>query len=104
MIDAELDLLTDVDQHLFIEEGIRERVPMGSHQYTQVNVPDIENYNASKRNSYIMYFYTSNLYGWTMLQPLLWFQMAHRQVNGRIRFYDGVWWEFKAIYFQVWFG
>ena len=32
MTDVELDLLTDIDQHLFIEEGIRGGVAMISHR------------------------------------------------------------------------
>ena len=39
MIDVELDLLTDIDQHLFIEEGIRGGMAMISHQYAQANSP-----------------------------------------------------------------
>ena len=44
MMDVELDLLTDIDQHLFIEEGIRRGGggEMISHQYTQANVPGLE--------------------------------------------------------------
>ena len=30
----------------------------------------MENYDASKRNSYIMYLGANNLYGWAMSQPL----------------------------------
>ena len=33
IMDGELDLLSDIDQHLFIEEGISGRVAMISHQY-----------------------------------------------------------------------
>ena len=43
MTHLELDLLTDIDQHLFIEEGIRGEGVMISHQYAQVNAPDMEN-------------------------------------------------------------
>ena len=32
IMDVELDLLTDIDQHLFIKEGIRGRVAMIIHQ------------------------------------------------------------------------
>ena len=70
MADLELDLLTDIDQHLFIEEGIRGGVAMISHQYARANAPGMENYNASKCNSYIMYLDANNLYGWVMSQPL----------------------------------
>ena len=70
MTDMELDLLTDIDQHLFIEEGIRRGVAMISYWYTRVNTPGMENYDASKRNNYIMYLDANNLYGWAMSQPL----------------------------------
>ena len=37
MIDVELDLRTDIDQHLFIEKGIKGGVVMISHGYAQAN-------------------------------------------------------------------
>ena len=43
---------------------------MISHRYARANARDMENYDASKRNSYIMYLDTNNLYGWAMSQPL----------------------------------
>ena len=70
MTDVELDLLTDIDQHLFIEEGIRGGVAMISHRYARANAPDMENYDSSKGNSYIMYLDANNLYGWAMSQLL----------------------------------
>ena len=70
MKDVELDLITDTDQHLFIEEGIRGEMTMISHRQTRANVPGMENYYASKRNRYIMYLDANNLYGWAMSQPL----------------------------------
>ena len=63
MMDVELDLLTDIDQHLFIEEGIRRGVAMISYRYARVNTPGMENYDASKHNNYIMYLDANNLYG-----------------------------------------
>ena len=67
----ELDLLTNIDQQLFIEEGIREGVAMISHQYTQANAPGMENYNANKRSNYIMHLDANILCGWARSQPLL---------------------------------
>ena len=69
-MDMELDLLTYIDQHLFIKEGIRGGVSVTSHQYAQANASGMENYDTSKRNSYIMYLDANNLYGWAMSQPL----------------------------------
>ena len=63
MIDAEMDLFNIIDQQLFIEEEIREWVAMINHQYVRANAPGIENYDASKRNSYLMYLDANNLYG-----------------------------------------
>ena len=73
MIDRELDLLSDIDQHqhLFIEEEIRRAVAMISHQYARVKAPGKENYEANRHNSYIMYLDANNFYGWVMSQPLL---------------------------------
>ena len=51
MTDVELDLLIDIDQHLFIEEGIRGGVAMVSHRYARANAPGMENYDSSKHNS-----------------------------------------------------
>ena len=70
MTDVELELLTDIDQHLFIEERIRGGVAMISHRYARANAPGMENYDASKRNSYIMHLDANNLYGWAISQPL----------------------------------
>ena len=71
MTHVELDLLAIMDQHLFIEEGIKEGLAMISHQYVRANAPGMESYNTGKRNSvYIMYLDASNLYGWVMSQPL----------------------------------
>ena len=43
---------------------------MINHQYAQSNAAGMENYNASKRNSYIIYLDANNLYGWAMSQLL----------------------------------
>ena len=59
----ELDILTDIDQNLLIKQRIKGGVPMISHQYTWVNAPGMENYNASKWNSYIMHLDANHLHG-----------------------------------------
>ena len=57
----ELELLTDIDQNLFIEEGIMGQMAMINHQHA----PGMENYNL-----YIKYLDANNLYGWGISQPL----------------------------------
>ena len=70
IVGVELDLLTNIDQQLFINQGISGWVAMISHQYVHANTPGMDNYDASRSKSYIMYQDTNNLYGWTMSQPL----------------------------------
>ena len=67
---VELELLTDYDQHLFIEKGLRGGISMVSKRYAKANNPKVEGYNSSKPNTHILYLDANNLYGWAMSQPL----------------------------------
>ena len=67
---VELELLTDYDQHLFIEKGMRGGISMVSKRYAKANNHLIEGYNSSKPNTHILYLDANNLYGWAMSQPL----------------------------------
>ena len=67
---VELQLLTDYDQHLFIEKGMRGGVSMVSKRYARAYNPLVESYNPSKPNTYLLYLDANNLYGWAMSQPL----------------------------------
>ena len=66
----ELELLTDYDQHLFIESGIRGGVSVISHRYANANLPQLSNYDSTKSNEHLIYWDANNLYGWAMTQPL----------------------------------
>ena len=100
MTNVELDLLTDKDQHLFIEEGIKGGVSMISHRqvtficitysfiflenciyyisfctihlfrYARANYPGIQEYDISKENEHLIYLDANNLYSWAMGQSL----------------------------------
>ena len=70
MTGVELKLLTDIDQHLFVENGIREGVSVISHRYAKANLPQLPEYDATKSNEHLIYWDANNLYGWAMSQPL----------------------------------
>ena len=67
---VELELLTDYDQHLFIEKGLRGGISMVSKRHARANNPAVEGYDAEKPTSQIMYLDANNLYGWAMSQAL----------------------------------
>ena len=65
-----LELLTDYDQHLFIEKGMRGGISMVSKRHARANNPRVEGYDPEKPNSHILYLDANNLYGWAMSQAL----------------------------------
>ena len=67
---VELELLTDYDQHLFIEKGMRGGISMASKRHARANNPMVEGYDPGRPSSHILYLDTNNLYGWAMIQYL----------------------------------
>ena len=68
---VKLQLLTDYDMHLMVEQGLRGGIAMISHRHAEANNPYLkEGYDESKEKSYIAYLDANNLYGWAMSQPL----------------------------------
>ena len=65
---AELELLTDVDMLLMIEEGIRGRVCQAIYRYAKTN--KYMDKHDKKITSYLLYLDANNLYGWVMSQKL----------------------------------
>ena len=66
----ELELLTDYDMLLMVEEGIRGGICHSIHRYAKANNNYMKNYDESKESSYIQYLDANNLYGWAMSQKL----------------------------------
>ena len=66
----ELELLTDYNMLLMIEEGIRGGICHSIHRYAKVSNKYIQNYNNNEESSYIQYLDTNNLYGWAMSKKL----------------------------------
>ena len=67
---VKLELLTDYDMLLMVEEGIRGGICHSIHRYAKANNKYMKNYNKHKESSYTQYLDASNLYGWAMSQKL----------------------------------
>ena len=65
-----LELLTDYDKLLMVEEGIRGGICHSIHRHAKANNKYMKNYDESKESSYIQYLDANNLYGWAMSHKL----------------------------------
>ena len=66
----ELELLTDYDMLLIVEEGIRGGICHSIHRYAKANNKYMKNYNNNKESSYIQYLDANNLYVLAMSKKL----------------------------------
>ena len=70
--EVKLELLTNIDQLLFIERGIRGGIPTICNRYSRANnkylPPHL--YNPTEPSKYIMYLDANNLYGYAMSESL----------------------------------
>ena len=67
---VELELLTDLDMHLFIERGMRGSISMVGKRHAKANNPQVKGYNPAEPTNYVTYLDANNLYGWAMSLPL----------------------------------
>ena len=67
---VELELLTDYDILLMIEEGIRGGICHAVHRYAKANNEYMKKYDKIKESSYIQYLDANNLYGAAMSEKL----------------------------------
>ena len=63
MTEIELELISDIDMHLFIEKGMRGGISYIAKRHSKAN-------NKYKESVFIVYLDTNNLYGWAMIQFL----------------------------------
>ena len=68
--EVELELLTDYDMLLMVENGVRGGICPAPHRYAKANNKYTNNYNEDIERSYIAYLDANNLYGWVMSQKL----------------------------------
>ena len=67
---VELELLTDYDMLLMVEEGIREGICHAIQRYAKANNKYMNDYDRKKKPSYIQYIDANNLYGKAMTEKL----------------------------------
>ena len=70
MTGINLELVTDIDQQLFIEKGMRGGISYIAYRHARANNKYMEFYNPEDDTTYIIYLDANNLYGWAMIQPL----------------------------------
>ena len=71
MTNVELELLTDVSMHLFIEAGLCGGISVICNRYSQANNKYLPNFRPDEESTFIIYLDANNLYGYAMSQPLL---------------------------------
>lgn len=70
MTKIKLELLTDLDMYLFVENGIRGGISQISKRHAIANNKYMSNYDNTKDNEYLIYLDANNLYGHAMCQYL----------------------------------
>ena len=67
---VKLELLTDYDMLLMVEQGIRGGVSMISKRYGKAKNKYMKEYNPNQPAKFIIYLDANNLYGWAMCKSL----------------------------------
>ena len=70
MTKIELDLISDIDEHLFIEKVMTGGISYTAKRHSNANIKYMECYDSSKESKYITYRDSNNLHGWAMCQYL----------------------------------
>ena len=68
MTGIKLDLISDIDMHLFVEKRMRRGISYISKRHSKANNNCMKCYDSSKESKFIMYLDANNLYGWAMSQ------------------------------------
>ena len=66
--EVELELISEINMHFFIEKGMRGGMPYISKRFSKANNKYMRSYDNNKPSKYITYLDANNLYGWRMSQ------------------------------------
>ena len=64
--EIELELISGIDMHLFIEKGMTGGISYTAKKHSKANNKYVKCHDSSKESEYIMYLDPNNLYGWSM--------------------------------------
>ena len=67
---VKLEIISDIDHHLFIEQGLRRGISYICKKFSEANNKYMKNYYPTKESKFIMYLDANNLYGSEMSQYL----------------------------------
>ena len=70
MTKIELELISDMDMHLFVEKGLRGGVSVITHRKGVANNKYMKSYDKKKPSTFVSYLDANNLYGWAMSQSI----------------------------------
>ena len=70
MAEIELDVISDIDMHLFIEKGMRGGIFYIAKRYSKADNKCMQSYDAKKPGKFITYLDANNLYCRAMIQYL----------------------------------
>ena len=69
--DVKLELISGIDKHLFIEQGLWGGISYICKRFSEANNKYMKNYGPTKESKFIMYLDANSFYGWAMGQYLL---------------------------------
>ena len=64
MTGIELELISDIDTHLFIKKEMREGISNIAKRFSKANTKYMQFYDNSNPSKYITYLDANNLYSW----------------------------------------